>query len=378
MRDDERAREYCRKKNMMFLWNSAVTLGFISVMGFGFSIPLRKFVTGMTENSVIVITLYFFLFYCAYFLVTLGLKYYEGIVLERKFNGTDQNLPEWFTQVLKREGLTFLLLLPVIQTVYFFVETSPKWWWLTLTMLSAAGVIFFTEIFPHYCLPLIYRYRPLTDPGLKKQLLDLGTKARFRFDNVYVMQQHGHSATAVIFGLGPIYQLMISDTLLDYAGEEAAVVVAREMAYHYFRQGWKQAAVQAGSLAVIFLTVSLIFEPVTGYLGFILPFDIATLPVFLGLFLIVFTGFSFVWANLRQRFEREADLFALQITQAPEAFISLLISRDQENLRNPSPRYFFEAMLARQSPAALRMVIAQDYAQSLRSEKHYKKQPGLR
>ncbi len=121
MRDDELAREYCRKKNRLFIWNSAVTLGFILVMGFSFSIPLRKFAVdiGMTENSVIVISIYFLLFYCAYFLVMLGLRYYEGVVLEREFNGGNQSFREWFLPVLKREGLTFLVLLPVVQTAIF-------------------------------------------------------------------------------------------------------------------------------------------------------------------------------------------------------------------------------------------------------------------
>jgi len=258
------------------------------------------------------------------------------------------------------------------------LETSPAGWWLTLTVLCAAAIIVFTEIIPHYCLPLFYRCRPLTDAALKKQILDLTAKTRFRIAGVYVMHSHGRSTAAVLFGLGPLYRLMISDTLTEYAGEEVGVVVGRELAYHYFRHAWKQGLLLTGGLAVIFLVMRFIFEPVTTALGFILPFDIATFPVFLGMFLVGFIGLAFILANLRQSFEREADLYALQMTQSPEAFISLLIRQEQENLRNPSPRYFFEAMLSRQSPAALRMVIAQDYAQSLRTEKHYKKQPGVK
>ena len=374
MRDDESAREYCRKKNMLFLWNCAVTLVFLLIMVFGFSIPLRKFSTQLTENSVIVISLYFFLFYCLYVLSTFGLKYYEEVVLERKLNGVQRDFLSWTRQMLKREGLIFLGLLPAVQMIYFFLETSSGWWWFKLALLFAAGVIFFTELLPHYCLPFFCRYRPLEDKELAKRLTAMGEKVKFRFENVYVMEQHGRSPAVVLFGIGPVWKLMLGDTMMEYAKEEIEVVVAGEIAYHYFQHGWKLIGLQAGALAAVFLVINIIFEPVTVFFGFILPYDIATLPLFAVMFFTGFFIFSLIMPNLRNRMEREADIFSLQMTQSPDAFVSLLIRQEQENLYNPSP-YNLLRMSGRQSPVTQRMVIAQDYAQSLRAEKHEKKPP---
>lgn len=365
MQDEVKARLYQQRKNALFLLNLGSTLLFLFIMAYSFSLPLRTMINRLSGNSVIVITLYFFFFYLFYFVFTFGLKYYEGFVLERKFGLSRQNFKSWFRQLIKKETPIFCVLLVVVQVVYFFLETSVQQWWLSMAIICILINGLGGDTFRRYIAMLFFRYTPVQDPDLCQRLIDLARKADVKIANVYVIHQPHNKADVALAGMGSMYKLMLTDEVITYSKEEIEVIFAQEIASCRYKQLWKLLAIQIVGWLGGFYAINILFEPASKIFGFNLLFDVATLPVILGLFFVFFVLFSIIQNCFRKYMEKKTDWFALQLTKAPDAFVSLLIRLREQRFKTPDPHYFIELLLNRQSYFSERLNMAQDYAQSL-------------
>ncbi|MFH1062986.1 MAG: M48 family metalloprotease [Candidatus Omnitrophota bacterium] len=329
---------------------------FLFIMAFSFSRPLRNIVSLFTGNSIIIITLYFFLFYAFYFIFSFPLKYYQGLVYIRANNFID-----WFQTLFKKEVRAFSVLFFVIQVIYFFLETDVLWWWLPVAFLCIISR-YSLELAPKYLAPLFLQSTALDSSEFKQRLIELVGRANIKVTNVFFLAQA--KAEVVILGYGPVRKLMLSEKIRDYAPEEIEIIVAREAANHYYGHIRSKLIIEALVMLLVFLIVNIAFKPVAGYFGFEFIFDIETLPVLIGLFFIIFLLMALIQNSYFRSMDKQADIYALKMTQAPDAFISLLI-RQQQNRDKLDIDYFVNQILNGNISDARRMALAQDYAQGI-------------
>ena len=361
---------YSKIKNLLFLLNIALTILYFFIMSYSFSRPLRNTITSFTGNTIIVITLYFLFFYFLYFLFVFVLRYFEGFVLENRIKQKKQKFKSWLIKLIHKEIINFCLLLIGVQVVYFFLETSVNAWWVQIAVL-AIFVRNAWEFLPNWIVPYYSRHKDLNDKQLQERLMKLAQKAGIRLLRILVYKDN--KAKAVIFGLKDSRQLILSEAVLDYAPEEIEVLIAIEIAGLHTGYVWKKVLIEAIGMFVVFFLVNFSFAPVCVEFGLEFIFDVETLPVLLGLFFVIFVVIQFISNFFTRDMAKENDVYALRLSKAPEAFVSLIIRDSEQNIRGDQAIYFFEKLLCAQGAVSQRMMLAQDYAQDMLFEDMHRK-----
>ena len=252
------SRFYSKIKGLLFVLNIAFTMLFLFVMSYSFSRLLRDAVTFLTGNTIIVITIYFVLFYFFYFLFIFILRYLEGFVLENHIKNKKQKFKKWFKRLLAKELINFVLLLIGVQVVYFFLETSVNAWWIPMSVLAVMARNIW-EFLPSWIVPYYSRHKDLDNRSLQDRLHKLAQKAGIRF--VRIVTYKDSKARVVIVGLKNSLRLILSEEVLNYATEEAEVLVAMEIAKLRNGYTWKKTAMEAAGMFITFFIVSIIFAP---------------------------------------------------------------------------------------------------------------------
>ncbi|MCP4649003.1 MAG: M48 family metalloprotease [PVC group bacterium] len=366
MYDEDDSRTYCRIRDKFFFINCGVTALFFVIMTFSFSVPLYQFVMAMTENSVIVITIYTFIFYIAYFIFTFGLKYYVEFFLKQKLGMLEQELSVWIKDVVKKEATIFCIFLVCVQIIYFLLETHGHWWWLW----AASIYIVFSvgkDILPGAILPLFMKYSQLRDDFLKQRLISLSGTANIRIDNVYTVLSSGGVGLGSKIFVDPIInrRIILTDTVQDYSPEEIGVLLAHDLAHHYYGHYWKMLLLKVVMALLGAFIIGVSFDYLARGIGFVPISSIASFPLMAILIYAVLLIFMPIYNSFSREMEQDADNFALQITKSPDAFGSVIVRDSQQRLIDSNPRRFIEIMLYKEPSPNRRISMAEDYAQEL-------------
>jgi STE24 endopeptidase len=214
---------------------------------------------------------------------------------------------------------------------------------------AAAAVItisaFTIWISPWVIAPLFNRFSQVTDPRLVTAVHEIAEKAGLPVKRVLVMDASRRSAylNAYFTGLGNSRRVVLYDTLLEaceHSPGEVLSVVAHELGHFSRRHILKFFLLQSlGAVAGLWL-LKLLFDLQTFR-------DLLNVPSSASLSFLVALPFlgslggtlvAPLVAAISRRFERQADLAALDLTGDPEAFISLqlkLTRRAKADLLHP-------------------------------------------
>ncbi|MBU2063325.1 MAG: hypothetical protein KKF93_02915 [Candidatus Omnitrophica bacterium] len=358
---------YLRIKNRVLLAQGAVLFLYLFIMAYSFSLPLGEFIYQLSRNSVIAVSLYLFVLYVFYFLISFGLNFYGEFLQAKKFQIKDEEFGEWAKDLLRRQGIIFIALLFVVQVTYFFLETQPKTWWLLNAAFWIVIIIFKNEIFPFYILPLILRYAPLSDENLKSKIIALAQKAGVTIQDVCRIKPGFHLRTPIVMfsGVNPNRKMLLDDIFCDYTQEEVGIAVLQELARNYYQHRWKLAGCRALFTLLVFAGAGVMFKPAARFFGFKLIFDIGAFPVLALLFLCGAGIFIVIFNDLSRRFTRKEDDFVLSKSGQTEAFISVLVRQANESNRDQNPGYLAEKLLFDKPAFSQRILTIQDYAHNL-------------
>lgn len=206
------------------------------------------------------------------------------------------------------------------------------------------------RLVPIIIIPLFFKYKKLSDEVLRQRILNLAKKMKIKLLDVFEIDfsKKTLKANAAFVGMGKTRRVILADTLKDkYTPEEIEVILAHEFAHYKMKHLLKlillNSLVTLGCFYLIFRTSG----SVLAAFGFSSLSDIAALPVVI----IYFTLFGIITQPLTnlisRRFEKDADIAALKVTQNKDAFISMMNKLADQNLadRNPHPLikfYFFD------------------------------------
>jgi STE24 endopeptidase len=369
---DAKSKDYNRRKYLLTILSFFMAIGYLMTAALYFSVPLRDWAVHMSGNYYLQVALYYAGFFWFYLLINLPLEFYSGFLLEHSYGLSRQGLGDWARQELKEVLLAFGLSLPMVESLYFLLHSFPEYWW---SMVGCGFVLFgliMARLFPVLILPLFYKSTPVEDEALRGLLVPMAQEAGLDLKGVFKINtsKDTKKVNALLAGLGKTRRVIFTDTMLEgFTPQEVQVVFAHELGHHVYRHILKLLFI--GSLA-IFLGLALadrilrqiipLFQAV-GTRGNVplhdMPLhDVATFPIFL----LVMVAFALVLLPLENAYsrhlERQCDLYALQKTRNPQAFISVMEKLAKENLADKDPNGLIEYLFYDHPPISRRIEMA--------------------
>jgi STE24 endopeptidase len=199
----------------------------------------------------------------------------------------------------------------------------------------------FTYLGPVVLDPVFNRFTPLPEGALRAEVLDLARRAGVEVGEVYEVDasRRTTAANAYVNGLGATKRVVLYDTLLrDFAPAETRLVVAHELGHvrhRDVRHGllWLALVAPVGALAVARAAERLTPDGAN-------PVPAAALAGTL-----LAPGIGVVSNQLSRAIERRADAFALELTGEPEAAIALERRLTLQNVADPAPARWLQALM---------------------------------
>ena len=282
-------------------------------------------------------------------LLTFPLDLLAGFVLPRRAGLLAQGLGSWLADRAKALAIGGVLGLLAVEVVYALLRVDPARWWLWAAAILTAGTVLLAAVVPIWLVPLFYRLTPLQDPALRGRILDLAGRMHVRAAEVAVadFSRKGRVANAGVVGLGRTRRILVSDTLVSgFPPEEVEVVLAHELGHHAERHIAKGLVLQSALILAGLWTADRALRAGGAGLGLSGPADPAGVPFLL----LVLTALGFlvtpIVAAWSRRLEREADRVALDVTRAPDAFVSAMERLGRLNLAERRPGRLRELLFA--------------------------------
>ena len=238
----------------------------------------------------------------------------------------------------------------------------PRRWWLPAAGGSVLLGTVFAAIAPVVLDPLFNDFTPLPEGETRSDVLELARAAGVKVGEVYSIDasRRTTAANAYVTGLGPTKRVVLFDTLLDrYSRDEVRVVVAHELAHVRNRdviRGVVFAALVAPATTLAAQRLSWELSPERGTPG-----ELPALALAAGL---VAAPTGLLGNRLSRAIERRSDAYSLELTGAPEAFISFERAIAVQNVADLQPPRWLTSLLATHPPTAERIAAAVGYSSS--------------
>jgi STE24 endopeptidase len=81
-----------------------------------------------------------------------------------------------------------LLLLTMVQGIYYTLRTIPNYWWVVVWIFTSIGILIIIYVAPVLIMPLFFKYPPLKDRQLIETLTNLAEKAGIKVVGVFEMK----------------------------------------------------------------------------------------------------------------------------------------------------------------------------------------------
>lgn len=361
---EERSKAYANRKYLLAIVSLLLGFAFLTLMAFYLTLPLRDTTENLVDNYYLQVALYYAGFCVLFTLVSLPLDFYSGYVLEHSFGLSNQTLMGWIKEEAKGAGLAFALSLPMVEAIYFLLRNYPAYWWVWAGAVFTLFGVVIVRLAPVIILPLFYKSTPIEDASLKEALTPLAKEAGVELRGVYKidMSKDTKKANAMLAGLGSTRRVILGDTLLEaFSTEEVQVVFAHELGHHVHRHIWKFIAL--GTLCG-FMALGLcdyFLKRLVPVFGLEHLYDVAGFP----LLLLVMGAFAMMVLPIENAYSRyvegQSDLYALDKTRNPMAFVSVMNKLADQNLADKDPGNLIEYLFYDHPSISKRIKMAEEW-----------------
>jgi STE24 endopeptidase len=359
------AKEYHKIKNLLFVVNLLIFLILLLVLiAFGLTIFLRAYLRFFTDNKFILNGAFFIIFYGIVTIFNFPMDLLEGFILEHKFKLSHQNFLSWFKDHLKKTTIALIITLIIVEGVYLFISAFYRSWWIFATLLWLLITVVFTKIFPLIILPLFFKSSPVTDNLLKERLNNLAAKFNFKLKDILVLELSKKTikANAMVTGIGITKRVYLSDTLLnDFSYDEIEIVVAHELTHNKNKDIYSHIAASFLVSIISFYICDIFLQKWVSVLGYAGKDDIANLPLFSLLVLVVGIIALPFQNSFSRHLEKNADIGSIKATNNPGGFISMISKLGKKNLAEFSPTKIVEIFLYDHPPISKRIDLARKF-----------------
>ena len=299
-------------------------------------------------------------------ILTIPFSLYNTFSVEKRFGFTTQTLSLWIADLLKSLVLNTVLLGLLFGALLWLINTMPAYWWLTGWLFLLGFSIFLLYISPYVIEPLFNKFTPIQDELLEKRIKDTMGKAGLSISRVFTMDASKRSkhSNAYFTGIGHVKRIVLFDTLLkNHQPDEILAILAHEAGHWKKKHLLKMLVLsQVFTLAGFYLAYQLTSGD---QIALLFQLDNPTMQAKLLLVgflasLLLFPVKPF-FALLSRRHEREADRFAVQLTQDTKPMAESLIRLSRDNLANLHPHPWYAAFNYSHPPIVSRVAEIKAY-----------------
>lgn len=291
---------------------------------------------------------------------------YETFVHEEKWGFNNETPKTWMSDWIKSALLGSILIVALLEALWWVIRTVELWWIVGALVLTAFAVVL-AAIAPVVIMPIFNKFTPIEDEELASHLKSLAERGGVSVSGIEVMDASKRTKhnNAFFAGMGKTRKLVIYDNMLDFDPELIDVVVAHEVGH------WRHSHLR-GSIAFGTLTTFLEFfilswlldrQPVLDRASVETIADPAAVPLFLLVFGILATFVSLADSWLSRVHERQADLFALELTRDPDSFEEVWRDFTKRDLAELTPSWW-KRIRGSHPPIADRMAFAQAWREA--------------
>jgi len=371
MTDDQhqrRAKRYENIHHVLFVGETVYTVALLVLfLGTGASRQLAAATHRASANPRIATALFAAALSVAVKLLFLPLNWLGDFFLEHRFQLSNQTPGGWLLDEVKSLGLSLVLGVVALDTVYFLLRRAPTWWWVATGGFFLLFGIVLSMLFPVLILPIFYKLLPLENESLCRKLTALAQQVGAKVLGVYRMEmsEKTRKANAAFAGLGATKRIILGDTLLDhFAEDEIEVVMAHEMAHYRHGDLWRMIGWSTATTFVGLWITDGVLRWALPRAGFERVGDLGAFPL---LALCLF-GFSLVVMPLNNAFsrwrERLADATALELTRNPDGFIRAMRKLAGQNLADLAPHPAVEFLLHDHPSLSRRITLAEQWREN--------------
>jgi len=369
--NEDKATRYHRLRRRASLFGTTLAAAWLLLLLVtGLSTSVRDLAATMAGQSFVLTVIYYVVLVALLSeAVQLPLAFYQGVILERRYELSTQTTARWWLDHVKAGGVALLFAVAGALIVWSLLRWNPDSWWLVAALCFASMLVLLAHLAPVLLLPLFYTFTPLDRPALSGRLVALAERAGARVIGVFEWQlsDRTRKANAALTGIGRTRRILLSDTLLaEHSDDEIEVVLAHELAHHVHHDIWKAIALEAVLMTLSFYFADRLLGAAVGHFGLAAKDDVAGLP------LLVMAGGAVSLALLplanavSRAHERRADRYALEMTGNASAFVSAMKRIAVQNLAEERPSRLVEILFYSHPPIAARLEAARAWGSSSR------------
>jgi STE24 endopeptidase len=342
----EESKRYELRKYAVAFASFALNIGvLIYVLQSGLTLRLRDFAASVSASPWITVAIYVAVLGGALKIIQLPLGFYSGYVMEHQFGLSRETLWGWTKDQLLGSVIGGALGLTGAGLMYYLMRVHPDNWWIFTALLFIAFAVLMTNLAPVLLLPLFFKFRPIENSDLQRRVERLAQRTRTRLCGIFEwsLGEKTRKANAAVVGWGNTRRIIVSDTLLqNFSPEEVEVIMAHELCHHVKNHVWQAIAMQSALTMAGFYVVHKLLIAFSTSLGFQSVSDVANFPF------IALTGTALSLIALpavnsfSRKLERDADLYAIDLTSDGLAFVSSMEKLARLNLASTSPHPFIE------------------------------------
>ncbi len=354
---------YTKTKLRLSILHMFLELFLLGVGAFTIAQPLYQLLSPIIKNEFVLLVAFFTAFGGLLSLILLPLEFYQSFVVEHKFGLSNQKVLDWCIEELKSLLVSVVIGLPLMLVFYYFIKTTPLWW-LYFAIVVFVFAIVLAKIAPVLIFPLFYKFTPIDNDELKAVLTELMDTHGLHITGIFSfdMSKDTKKANAAFTGLGKTRRIILSDTMLnEFTPNEIKTVFAHELGHYVHKHIIKNIVVSGIIIFGSFYVCSYLYEITLYSVGYLHRYDIAALPILI-FYLSVFSLLLMPLLNTLSRYyEKQADMYALKVTDDPDSFIATMEKLATMNLSQKQQHPLIECVLYSHPTIAKRIELAKNY-----------------
>ncbi|USK34696.1 M48 family metallopeptidase [Bacillus sp. F19] len=316
---------------------------FFVILVIGFSKKIQHWSEGISrffviQTAVYVFWLSFIVALCAFPIEWLRYK------ISLSYHITTQAFTGWMKDQIIDFWVNYAFMILIVAVLYSLIRKFSGKWWLFAWILSIPFSLFLMFIQPVLIDPLYNDFTPLKNKELEAKILAIAEKADIPAEHVFEvnMSEKTNALNAYVTGIGDNSRIVLWDTTLNKLSEdEILFIMAHEMGHYVMKHIYVGIA---GYLVLTLIGLYLINRLMNFTIrrfGHILNItekqQLASLPLFLML-LGMLTFASNPFSNIISRHqEKDADLYAIEMTENPEAAVNTFQELTKAGLSQVNP-----------------------------------------
>lgn len=342
----DKAKKYNKIKLIISISETIISVVFLLILIFtSLGYQLESISYQITSNDYFAFLIFLFLISLISSLIFTPLSFYSEYVLEHKFNLSNQTFVKWIIEKLKGSAITLIIALPLTLIFFYLLKTFPETWWVIFATILFLFSVVLARIAPTLIFPIFYKFTPLEDNEVKERIKSLCDKFNINFQGIYSfnLSKNTKKANAGFTGIRKSKRIILSDTLLnDFTVDEIETVFAHELGHYKKRHILKNIIIGFFINYIALFITAILYNYFLKELGYNSVSQLSAIPLLFLIIVLINLFFMPIGNIISRKYEYEADRFAVEITQKPEAFISTLEKLSFMNLADKSPNKIVE------------------------------------